>query len=198
MMTFLSCTVGRMLAISALALAFASPVRAETLVDRLTALVQGMTYQLDIRDQWETAPLPLPPAPPQYRDMHPGKLLIRELTIRCIDDCKSAPSYQEKIDDSPISAFQLWDGSLDLITISAGGSAYRVRIYHVGKHGIEKVLEESTKSAPQSGIAADDSLIVVLHNPVSPAPQGSFHAKGSIWTWDGQRYRPAAGATHGY
>ncbi len=198
MMTIFPRKARRVLALSILALAVSCPVRAGTLVDRLTALVQETTYQLDIQEQWETDPLPLPPVPPPYKEKHPGQMLIRVLTIHCINNCRSSSSYQEKIDDSPISAFWLWDGSPDLITIWAGGSAYRVRIYRVGKRGIEKVMEESTKTAPQFGIAPDQSLIVVLRNPESPAPQGSFQANGNIWTWDGRRYRPAPGETRGY
>lgn len=194
MIAFFPRTTGRTLVLAALVLAFSFHAKAGTLVGRLTALVQGMTYRLDIQDQWETAPLPLPP---QYHDMQPAKMLIRVLTIHCIANCKYAASYQEDVDDSPIAAFRLWDGSPDLITIWSGGSAYRVRIYHVGEHGIEKVLEKGTKSAPQFGVAADGSTVVVLDDPYSPAPRGSFHANGIIWTWDGQRYQPAAGTTHG-
>jgi hypothetical protein len=187
----------RTLALSVIALAFSCPVRAGTLVDRLTALVDRTTYQLDIQERWETAPLPLPPVPLPYKAKQPGQIPIRVLSIHCIDKCKSAVSYQEEVDDSPIAAFRLWDGSRDLITIWAGGSAYRVRIYHVGEQGIEKVMEESTREAPQFGIAADNSLIVILHNPDFPVPAGSFHVNGGIWTWDGRRYRPATGETRG-
>lgn len=193
-----SCHLGRMLAPLALVLACSCPASAQPLQDRVTATIRGVTYQLNIREEWETATTPLPPPALVGREeTHPGQDLVRLLTIHCIDSCQAASSYHEKIFDSPISAFRLWDGSPDLITIWAGGSSYWVRIYHVGNRGIAKVLDEATRSAPQFGFAADGSPVVMLNNPDAPRPGGGFHVSSGTWKWDGRRFQPTVGETNG-
>ena len=97
----------------------------------------------------------------------------------------------------PISAFCLWDGGSDLITIWASGSAYWVRIYHVGEDGIKKVLEQASKSAPQFEMAEDGSPLVILHNPDfpgandpgSPGADGGYYVHDEVWKYPGKQGR---------
>jgi hypothetical protein len=95
------------------------------------------------------------PPPGSSAEKPPYHIHVRELTIRCRSDCAGGSPYHEEMFDSPISAFRLWDGSPDLITTWASGSAYVVRIYHIADDKITKVLDQGTKSAPQFGFGAD-------------------------------------------
>jgi len=174
-------------------LAHASPARPGTLEDRLTVDIGKSEYQLDIEQQEEKVTWTL--SKPGDKEKHPGYDTFRMLTIRCINNCKPGFSYQEKLDDGPIAAFRLWDASPDLITIWGSGSAYWVRVYHIGKDGITKVLEQATKSAPQFGIAEDGSPLVVLHNPDfpgtndprSPGADGGYYIHDEVWKSPGLR-----------
>ena len=88
------CRAKPLLILLALVLAGAYPAGAETLRDRLTATVRGVTYQLDIREEWEAATTPLPPTVFAGRgETHPGQDLVRKLSIHCIDNCERAWSY---------------------------------------------------------------------------------------------------------
>jgi hypothetical protein len=168
---------------------------ADTLVDRVTITpnpeaADYQTYQLDI---------------------HAGEAYT--LSISCIEGCASRVSYHEEIDDTPISAFSLRDDSRDIVTFWGTGSAYTVRIYHVGNESISKVMDEGSVSAPQfevsccaafygdgssvakraEGSGDPASLIVYLSNPDLPAAIVKKWPNFQIWGWDGKRYRMMSG-----
>jgi hypothetical protein len=173
-----------------------SPTHAKTLLARATGDVSGATYQLDIEDVWKPTQRHLPPSAKPLREKYPGMISGWELTIRCLGNCPSRISYREELIDSPISAFRLWDGSPDFITIWASGSAYWVRIYRVADGTIRKVLDQATKSAPGFGVTKDGSMDVALNNPDSRIV-GSLQAHGVVWKWNGESYQPVAGESEG-
>ena len=112
----------------------------------------------------------------------------RKLTIHCIKNCVSPRNYEERFIDMPISAFRLWDGSHEFITIWASGSAYWVRIYNINSERILKVLDEATKSAPQFVYSKDGKEMVILDNPYKSDSIDRVILEGSIWKWSGEKY----------
>jgi hypothetical protein len=181
------CLALRLAAPLTLLLAFSNAGSAGTLVDRLTGTVAATTYQLDIEESDEAFPAASLPTSNRHKEKHPGYLLVRELSIRCIADCTTAAPYKEKSIDSPVSAFRLWDGSPDFITIWASGSAYIVRIYHVSNGQVDKVLDQGTKTAPSFGFATDGSPMVTLNPALSVV--GAFATPRTTWEWNGVRFQ---------
>ena len=150
-----------------------------------------VSFQLDVVRRMRKSTLP--PAPASSEEKTPGYIDFRRLSIRCMEGCKGDVRYEEEFIDSIISAFQLYDGSNDLITIWSGGSSYWIRVYHLGPDRITKVMDTATKSAPQFMYDQAGSALIILNNSDSAVPQGALSVRGNIWKWDGLAYSPVAG-----
>jgi len=120
----------------------------------------------------------------------PGSLPTRRLQIYCLNDCAARIRFQEDFVDTPLSMFRLWDGSNKLITIWTSGSAYWVRVYLIDSEGVQKILDQATRSAPQFGVdSRTGSPVVILDNPESEASPIDYKIHGTAWEWNGKQYQ---------
>lgn len=162
---------------------------ADALLDRVTAYVSNddmtdnETFQLDI-DEKEVL-LKLPHAQPPLTDY----AFVRTVHIACIEGCASSVKYSEQFDDIPIAAFCLLDGSPDLVTLWATGSAYEIRIYHVGHGSISKVLDQGSVTVPQIKVVNNHGALAVLL--ADPSLEANFpHPRiFQTWRWNGKIYQ---------
>jgi hypothetical protein len=167
---------------------FGTLCRADPLIDRVTAVMEGETYQFDINETKIREKLPSSLSSTKEAKNYKGYLVFREITIICVDGCLSQVSYHEEIFDSPISAFRLSDNSPDIITTWDSGSAYWIRIYRISHGVMSKVLEEASVSEPQFKFAKDGSLIVMLSNPdLKPSSKGESNIQA--WQFKGKKYQ---------
>ncbi len=102
--------------------------------------------------------------------------------------CRGFVPFEESSVDTPLSAFRLQDNSMDINTVWAAGSAYRVRIYRIGEKGVVKVLEESSKVFPQFGHAQDGAPIVIMNSSES-FQDSDFEQTYQIWKYRDGSYR---------
>jgi hypothetical protein len=182
----------RLIAALIIFIGYEASSQADTPLDRVTGVIDGAAYQLDINES--QVPLKLPPSrassnkPTKYK----GYIFVREISIKCIAGCSSKVSYEEKLNDIPISAFRMRDDSPDFVTTWVSGSAYWIRIYHICHETISKVLEEGSVSAPQIKFADDGSLIILLSNPdLSSTSKTSSNIQ--LWRWNGKQYQINSG-----
>jgi hypothetical protein len=172
----------------AISIGFGTFGRADPLVDRVTAVIDGATYQFDIDEIKTPSKLPTSLSLTKEAKNYTGYLVSSEINIICIDGCSSQLSYQEEILDTPVSAFRLRDNSPDIISIWDSGSAFWVRIYRVGHGMISRVLEEGSVSEPQFKFTKDGSLIVMLSNPdLRPSSKDQLNIQA--WQFNGQKYQ---------
>ncbi len=157
----------------------------EKLLARLTADIGDRTVQLDIMDKLIKVPTVISSNDHGHALKNPGFLPIRRLIIKCLTACKKEIKFEEEIDDFPLGAFRLWDGSSQLITIWGGATSYRVRVYSVDRTEIYKVFEESTIEAPQFVRVENDQQAIILVNR-----DFSGEKKQAFWVWDGGQYHP--------
>ncbi len=171
---------------------FALPVYAgccgETLETRSILWTGQETYRLDVVEKWEK----LPPSEIPAHAHSPGETHINywDLRIRCIEYCKRHVDYSEKIGDIVVTSFSLGDHSPEFVTIWAGGTCYRVRIYRVEGNRIVKVMEESTKEYPQFVYDKDGEKLIVLGNPYNHIKPGMRTVAGQFWKYRGGKYVP--------
>ena len=159
----------------------------ETLETRSILWTGQETYQLDVAEKWEK----LPPSEIPAHAHSPGETHINywNLHIRCIEYCKRHIDYNEQIDDSIVTSFNLGDRRPEFVTIWGGGTCYRVRIYRVEENRIVKVMEESTKEYPQFLYDKDGEKLIVLDNPYNDTKPGMRTVAGQFWKYRAGKYR---------
>ncbi len=113
---------------------------------------------------------------------HPSYPMHRRLEIDCGFGAKDSVQYHEDTSDGFLGAIRLFDGAEHLITTWAGGSAYRVRVYRLGRDAITKVLEAGSIGAPGMRYDPDGRLVIetTLHGPVG----GRANPVSVLHIWD--------------
>lgn len=118
------------------------------------------------------------------------------LTISCTDGCNSAVSLTEVIDpDTFDGAYSIGDG---FVTLWWSGSSMFVRVYHVDKSAVTKVLDVRTKGQYPVFVTTQDGKrgIVVGNKSVGErmrdgegGPESwEFPVFGELWVWNGKEY----------
>jgi hypothetical protein len=102
----------------------------------------------------------------------------RTINFSCSNKC-TVPSWSEDINDEPLGIFRLSDDVDNVITTWSSGSAYDVRIYHIGKI-VSKVLDVSSITAPTMTIDKDGRQKVI----VAKYQQGRLNTYSVSFVWN--------------
>ena len=160
--------------------AFSQQADAATLVARATGNIAGSVFQLDINQ----------------KTLDPDAKFPWTIEIQCIQACKNFAPFRDEVAEAPISAFRLWDGSDQFITISVSGTSYWIRIYRVGSDGnIKKLLETVSRTIPSFIRLPDRKDGVVVTNPNTGADPQDVTTNGVLWISEGKEYH-LAGTQH--
>ena len=148
------------------------------------------TYRLDVVEKWKKFDKPIMPSRGERIPPLAG-MPFREVSIRCIEDCRKPLAFRDEVPDSILSAFTLHENDKEFVTIWVGATAYWVRVYRVEKNRVAKVMEEASKSYPLFVSDRDGEKLIVLDNPYNHIKPDMRTVAGQFWKYRGGKYVPA-------
>jgi hypothetical protein len=166
----------------------------DVLMDRLTQdidveMPQYETFQLDIDEATVRRELP------DAQASRSGYETVENLHIVCLQGCSPILKYSERFDDVPIAAFVLSDCSPDFITLWTTKRGYAIRVYHVARKSIAKVLDQASLTAPQVEAVDHGTLVVTLTNPALAA-RLKLCCATQTWRLEGRTFYMMPGDYH--
>ena len=118
------------------------------------------------------------------------------LKIDCLSNCKGYKSYTEEIRfGSPLGAYSLGDG---VLTLWDNGDGMLVRIYHIDRNRISKVLDIPTRGQYPEIFSYHGKLAVlvgsatigeIMRNDEIARKMKTVESRGDIWQWNGVSYK---------
>jgi hypothetical protein len=85
-----------------------------------------------------------------------------QITIDCVEGCKTPIHYRETASDSPLGLFSRDQYGL-IFSIWSGGSAYRVLVWSVADDSVRKVAELSSRGRPDFTTGPNGTPRILAH-----------------------------------